>query len=215
MRFQGFPSEALSFYEGLEADNSKAYFTARRQVYEDCVRAPFEALLAELADEFGEGRMFRPYRDTRFSSDKSPYKTHAAAVCERDGAVYYVHLSADSLHAASGYYKMGKDQLERYRVAVDDERAGAELASIVAALRKKGYDVGGHGDVLRSAPRGYRTDHPRIDLLRQKSLIIGKEWEPGPWLHTTQAKERVVKVWRDAKPLNVWLTTRVGPSGSD
>lgn len=78
--FRGWRVEALEFYEGLEAENSKAYWQRNREVYDRMVRAPMEALLEEVAPEWGEGRIFRPYRDVRFSADKSPYKTHIGAV---------------------------------------------------------------------------------------------------------------------------------------
>jgi uncharacterized protein (DUF2461 family) len=79
MAFTGWPVEAVEFYEGLQADNSKVYWDAHKSVYSDCVRAPMEQLLGELADEFGPGKLFRPYRDVRFSADKTPYKTSCAA----------------------------------------------------------------------------------------------------------------------------------------
>jgi hypothetical protein len=71
INFKGWPDSALHFFEGLEADNSKAYWLDHKEVYERDVRAPMEALLADLRDDFGTARMFRPYRDTRLSSDKS------------------------------------------------------------------------------------------------------------------------------------------------
>ena len=77
-RFDGFPERALIFYEGLEADNSKPYWTDHKAVYEECVQAPMLALLAELEPEFGAAKFFRPYRDVRFAKDKTPYKTNAA-----------------------------------------------------------------------------------------------------------------------------------------
>ena len=79
MTFSGWPIEAVEFYEGLEADNSKVYWQEHKAVYDRFVKAPMEELLAELADEFGAGRLFRPYRDVRFSADKTPYKTNCAA----------------------------------------------------------------------------------------------------------------------------------------
>ena len=74
MAFRGWPIEAVEFYEGLEADNSKVYWQEHKAVYERQVKAPMEELLAELADEFGEGKLFRPYRDVRFSADKTPFR---------------------------------------------------------------------------------------------------------------------------------------------
>jgi uncharacterized protein (DUF2461 family) len=74
MTFKGWPDRALAFYDGLEADNSKAYWLDHKDVYERDVKAPMEALLAELTKEFGETKLFRPYRDVRFSADKSPFR---------------------------------------------------------------------------------------------------------------------------------------------
>jgi uncharacterized protein (DUF2461 family) len=82
MTFRGWPEEALEFYVGLEADNSKAYFQANKATYDECVKAPFLALSDEIEREFGPLRVFRPNRDIRFSKDKTLYKTTAAAATE-------------------------------------------------------------------------------------------------------------------------------------
>lgn len=207
MAFAGWPAEAIEFYEGLEADNSKSYWQAHKDVYEGEVKAPMEALLAELAPEFGEGRIFRPNRDLRFSPDKSPYKTAMGAMV---GDAGYVQISARGLGAGSGYYMMASDQLDRYRRAVADDGTGGELSGIVAEAREKGLEITGH-DTLKSAPRGYSKDHPRIDLLRCKGLIAWVEWPVGPWLGTAEAKDRLVEFLRATRPLNAWLDTHVGP----
>jgi uncharacterized protein (TIGR02453 family) len=207
MTFRGWPTEALKFFEGLEADNSKAYWQRNKDVYDRSVRAPMEELLEELVPQWGEGRIFRPYRDIRFSSDKSPYKTNIAAMVG-DG---YVQLTADGLGVGSGMWEMAPDQLERYRVAVSEDRSGVKLDGLVAKARAAGLEVTGHG-VLKTAPRGYPKDHPRIELLRYKGLIAWREWPPAAWLGTRRAKERVVEFFRLAKPLNDWLRTHVGPS---
>jgi uncharacterized protein (TIGR02453 family) len=208
--FRGWPAEAVEFYEGLEADNTKAYWQDHRQVYETCVRAPMEALLEKVEPEFGKGKIFRPYRDVRFSADKSPYKTAIAAVAAQEGSVFYVQLSADGLFAASGYYQMARDQVGRFRTAVDGDATGDELARIVAQLVKDGYEVG--GEALRRAPRGFRPDHPRIQLLLHKGVTMGRSWPPAAWLGTARAADRVIGVWRAAGPLNAWLQTHVGPT---
>jgi uncharacterized protein (TIGR02453 family) len=207
MVFRGWPAEALEFFEGLEADNSKTYWQQNRGIYDRLVRAPMEELLEELAPEWGEGRIFRPYRDIRFSADKSPYKTNIAAVVG-DG---YVQLTADGLGAGSGMYEMAPDQLDRYRKAVAEDRSGKELATWAAAAMAAGLEVTGH-DVLKTAPRGYPKDHPRIELLRHKGLITWREWPAGPWLGTRQAKDRVIEFFRQSKPINEWLGTHVGQS---
>jgi len=207
MAFRGWPAEALEFYEGLEADNTKTYWQANKHVYETIVRAPMEELLAELEPEWGEGHIFRPYRDVRFSADRSPYKTHIGAVVG-DG---YLQLSADGLAAGSGMWEMASDQLERYREAVDDDRRGTELERIVADARSAGLQVMGH-ETLKTAPRGFPKDHPRIELLRFKGLIAWREWPVGAWLGTRRAKDRIVEFLRLSEPLNGWLHANVGPS---
>src|SRR5689334_7282727 len=100
MGFRGWPAEALEFFEELAADNSKTFWTAHKQFYDTQVYAPMAALVAELEPEFGKGKIFRPYRDVRFSADKSPYKTEIAAVLGRG----YVRLHAAGLGAGSGRY---------------------------------------------------------------------------------------------------------------
>lgn len=208
MPFSGWPEEALDFFEGLEADNSKAYWHANRSVYDTIVRGPMDELLAELKSEFGEGKVFRPYRDIRFSADKSPYKTHMGATLAKGG---YVQLSAEGLMAGCGMYVMASDQLERFRAAIDDKRTGAALEKLVAALRSNGIEVGAHGE-LKTAPKGYPKDHPRIALLRLKGLISWRRWPVGAWLGTRKAKDRIVEFLRASKPLNDWLRRNVGES---
>jgi len=205
MAFAGWPIEAVEFYEGLEADNSKVYWQDNKAVYDRQVKAPMEELLTELADEFGAGKIFRPYRDVRFSADKTPYKTNCAATIGSG----YVSFSAEGLSVGGGLYMPDPKALARYREAVDKEKSGAELATIVAALHKAGYQTMAH-DVLKTAPRGYPKDHPRIDLLRHKGIAMMKTWPVGAWLGTKKAKDRVVETLRAGVPLNDWLARHVG-----
>jgi uncharacterized protein (TIGR02453 family) len=204
--FTGWPERAFEFYEGLEADNSKEYWTAHRAVYDADVLAPMEALLAELAAEFGDGRLFRPYRDIRFSADKSPYKTAIGASLAKGG---YVHLSADGLAVALGYHLMAPDQLARYRRAVAEDVTGEQLRRVLAELEGQGVDVVGE-EPLKTVPRGFTKEHPRADLLRYKGLIAWQEWPVEKWMHTAGAKRRVVDHLRAAQPLQAWLDDRVG-----
>ncbi|HNA49355.1 MAG TPA: DUF2461 domain-containing protein [Mycobacterium sp.] len=205
MAFAGWPIEAIEFYEGLEADNSKVYWQDHKAVYDRRVKAPMEELLAELADEFGTGKIFRPYRDVRFSADKTPYKTNCAATIGSG----YISFSADGLSVGGGLYMPDPKALARYREAVDNEKSGVELVKIVAALRKEGYDTMAH-EVLKTAPKGYPKDHPRIELLRYKGIAMMKTWPVGAWLGTRKAKDRVVTTLRAGVPLNQWLLRNVG-----
>ena len=207
MGFSGWSPEAVAFFQDLQTDNTKAYWTAHKGFYEASVREPMAELLDELSGEFGPGRIARPYRDIRFRADKSPYKTEIYATLDRGG---YVRFGADGLTAALGYYMMTAAQLERYRRAVDDETGGTRLAGLVARLREEGFEVGG-AQALKTAPRGYRTDHPRIELLRYRGLICWRHWPVAPWLHTAKARDHVTGFLRTAAPLQRWLDLRVGP----
>jgi len=155
--------------------------------------------------------VFRPNRDVRFSKDKSPYKTRCYAVAEGEGGEsYYVEVSAKGLVVATGYWMMANDQLDRYRYAVDDDRAGAALEGVVAGVRQQGLDIEGPG--LTTAPRGYPRDHPRVALLRHKSVAAMRRFPPAAWLGTPAAADRIVEVWWASGELNEWLARHVGPS---
>jgi len=212
MTFRGWPQDALDFYSGLEADNSKTYWLAHKQTYDECVKGPFLALSDEIEREFGPLHVFRPNRDIRFAKDKSPYKTAAAAVTESEGgAAYYVQISSEGLYVGSGYYHLAPDQLERYRAAVADSKSGPKLAAAVAGLRKNRYEVASR-ESLQRAPRGFAPDHPRVELLRMKGMHVGRTFGAPAWVHTSRALDRIVTAWRDAASANRWLDKYVGPS---
>jgi uncharacterized protein (TIGR02453 family) len=205
MAFGGWPEEALEFYEGLEADNSKSYWTSHKAIYEDRVLRPMTELVEQLAPEFGEPKIFRPYRDIRFSADKTLYKTHIGATI---GPHSYVQFSADGLAAGAGMWHMEPAQLARYRTAVAADSTGAEIEAIIAKLEKSGIEIHGHG-TLKSAPRGYPPDHPRIGLLRHKGLTSWQHWAPEPWLRTPQAADRALSFFQASAALCDWLTSNV------
>jgi uncharacterized protein (TIGR02453 family) len=208
--FEGFPDEGLVFYEGLEADNTKTYWTRAKSSYDAHVRAPLLALLEELAPEFGTAKVFRPYRDVRFSNDKTPYKTHQGAVIHPQGraAARYVQISADGLRVAGGCWRLESDQVTRYRRAVADEVQGPRLQAEVERLSAAGWAI--DGERLVRVPAGFDADAARLDLLKHKSLHAGRAWEPADWLHSREALERVRDAWRDLAALNVWLDDNVG-----
>jgi uncharacterized protein (TIGR02453 family) len=211
MGFKGFPIEAVEFYEGLIADNSRTYWQAHKPVYESAVKAPLTALLGELA-AYGPFHVFRPNKDVRFAKDKRPYKDHIAAYGESEGgAGFYVQFSATGLIAGSGYYHMAADQLDRYRDALDGDKVGTEIVAITDALRSEGLDLTAISS-LKTAPRGYAREHPRIELLRLKGLVATHRWKPAKWMQTNAVVDRVRVAWEICAPMNAWLDAHVGPS---
>jgi uncharacterized protein (TIGR02453 family) len=206
MAFRGWPAEALDFYEGLMADNSKTYWLAHKETYDGCVRTPMTELLTELEPEFGPAKIYRPYRDVRFSKDKTPYKTAIAASFERGG---YVHLSVEGLAAGSGFYMFDSDRMRRFREAVANDESGRRLVAVIDAIRAKDIEVHSH-EMLKRVPSGYPPDHPRAELLRYKDLVAWKHWPVGAWLGTAKAKTKLVDFFHDTTALNDWLAKQVG-----
>jgi uncharacterized protein (TIGR02453 family) len=204
-KYAGWRGDFQGFFLGLQMNNSKAYFDAHRRQYEEDVKAPMVALLADLETEFGPARLSRPNRDIRFAADKSPYKTNIYADARSGG---YVSLDATSLVAAGGRYMLDVAELARFREAVATDDSGTQLDRVVAALRRKGYEIGGQD--LKRVPPPYSKDHPRGDLLRHKRLIYWRRWKIEPWIATAQVRDRVAEVWRDGAALSSWLSAHVG-----
>jgi uncharacterized protein (TIGR02453 family) len=202
MAFEGWKGDFIGFFRGLEADNSKTYFEAHRKQYEQDVRGPLQELVAELEGTLGPGKLFRIHRDIRFSADKSPYKTNVAAVAGR----MYIHLAANEFFVATGAHMPDTPWLTRYREAVAGP-AGDALARQVKTMRAAGVGLG--GNELKSAPRGYPADHPRIELLRWREVGAGKHFPIGPWIATPAVKDRVLETWKVMRPFADWLKENV------
>ncbi|GAA1524914.1 DUF2461 domain-containing protein [Kribbella lupini] len=204
MSFTGFPVAALDFYDDLEMDNTKTFWAEHKHVYEESVKAPMAALLAELEAEFGAAKIFRPYRDVRFAKDKTPYKTHQGAFLPTGPSTgRYVELSAPGVRVGAGFYEAAADRLGRIRTAIDEDRRGKELQNLLDALVAAGWTIG--GEKLKTSPRGYDAAHPRIELLRHKSIALNKSYGFEPVIHTAELVDRVRADWRDVTPLLDWL----------
>ena len=212
--FPGFTKEAFSFYEGLEDDNSKAYWLSHKATFDVNVKSAMEAFLASLPESYHPFHVFRPNRDVRFAKDKSPYKTMHGASSETDGgSIRYTHVAAGGLLVAAGQYMMQNDQIARARAAIDDDTTGKELVKLVAALVKKGYQVGPGGNPpLKTTPKGYPADHPRIELLRWKGLIASTDITNKTVLTSPKVRDEAMAFWKASLPLLHWLDTNVGPT---
>jgi uncharacterized protein (TIGR02453 family) len=206
-----FPHAAFSFYASLAADNSRAFWQAHREVYEQAVRQPMAELLSALGAEFG-GRpaLFRPQRDTRFSADKAPYKTHQGGFLElAPGTGYHVQVDASGLLVSGGFHAQGADQTAAYRAAVSDTRPGAQLAAITAVLCRDGFTLA--GDQVRTRPRGIAIDHPRLDLARRRWLVGERRHSPADMAERT-ADEVVRADWAALRPLVEWVIAECPPA---
>jgi uncharacterized protein (TIGR02453 family) len=203
-QFTGFPVRALDFYDDLEVDNTRSFWEQHKDTYAEAVRAPMTALVAALEPEFGEPKVFRPYRDVRFAKDKTPYKTHQGAFVAAGAATgWYVEISARGTRVGAGFYDAAGPRLAAIRAGMAHDLHGPRLEKILAGLRRKGFEI--TGEQLRTSPRGYDADHPRIGLLRHKQLLAGRRYgfeadDIGPPL-----LERVRADWRSLRPLVEWV----------
>jgi uncharacterized protein (TIGR02453 family) len=209
MTFEGFGTAALDFYDDLEIDNSRAFWDANKQVYTEAVLAPMRALTAALEPEFGAAKVFRPYRDVRFSSDKRPYKTHQGAFVQAaDETGFYVELSARGVRIGGGFYYASPERLAGYRDAVAADGSGRQLSRIVNKLTRSGFEIG--GDRLKTKPRGVDPDHPRLELLRHRSLVAGRMLGFDPVIQTADLVDVVRSDWRSLRPLVNWVVKSTG-----
>jgi uncharacterized protein (TIGR02453 family) len=209
----GFSAKATRFFEDLEDNNTREFWTAHKDVFDREVSQPLAALLESLPDRYQPFRILRMHRDLRFSKDKSPYKTQQGAMHEGGGGGHYLHIAADGLLVAAGTYQMEADQLERYRAAVDDNRSGKTLERVLAELSKASIEVlTDDPPPLKTAPRGYPKEHPRIDLLRQKGLIAHRSLAGSGLRRQDTLREFVVETYDACEPLLRWLGKHVGPT---
>ena len=194
---------AAGFYRGLAADNSRAYFESRRDVYQRAIRIPLEDLADIAQERYGPGKVFRPNRDTRFSKDKSPYKLGGAMWAGRVGGVY-AQISAAGVWAGGGLYEPSRDQLARAReaIAASRGRAAGALRKAIDAAASGGLEF--TGSPLKTAPRGYDREHPQIELLRLQRFAAMKR------LPLKATQDDVVAAWRAVEPLLAWVERYAG-----
>jgi uncharacterized protein (TIGR02453 family) len=187
-RFSAFPKEGLRFLRSLKRNNNREWFQEHKGIYERVVKRPMEELVEALAVDFKEfapemladtkSSIRRIYRDTRFSHDKTPYKTHVAAIFPRqgfgkhEGARLYLHISATDIYIGGGVYMPVPEDLTAIRTHIAGNNRA--FTSIVEASSFRRIFGGLSGDQLLRVPRGFSADHPAADYLRYKQYLAGR-----------------------------------------
>ncbi|NUP58223.1 MAG: DUF2461 domain-containing protein [Pseudarthrobacter sp.] len=208
--FAGIPPEAFRFYAELEENNNRDWWLGHKDTYDSAVKEPLTELLAALEPEFGPAKLFRPYRDVRFSPDKSPYKTAQGAFAARqEGVGFYLQVNADGLLIGGGYHSHTPAQLARFRAAADASASGAVLQEIVDAVAGAGFSI--EGEKLKTVPHGFAKDHPRAELLKHKSLSAGVEVGQPDWVSTPAVHDEIAARWRQLRPLVEWVGRYAAP----
>ena len=186
--FGGFPPEAMTFFRGLKKNNTREWFQPRKQIYDEKVKAPMldlvTALMRRLADfapdHVGDPNkaIYRIYRDTRFSKNKTPYKTHIAAVFPRRnlekhcGAGYYFSVSPDEIEVGGGVYMPAPEDLRAIRDYLAEHHEEFRRITSARHVRRLLGEV--RGERLTRVPKGYAPDHPAADLLLMKQFLLFK-----------------------------------------
>ncbi|HUZ78479.1 MAG TPA: DUF2461 domain-containing protein [Chloroflexota bacterium] len=225
VRFQGFPAGGFDFLLELQAHQSREWFKSSKERYQELWVRPLEALLEDMAARLvgdfpevlaGRRHVFRIQRDTRFSADKSPYKTNVAAHIQvrpslgAEWAVpgFYVHFGLENNFIGGGSWDVGKELLPRFRAAIADERQGGELAAIVSQLTPRGIELASH-ERLKRVPAPYPQDHPRAELLKLKGLSAGTQDVPEELMGQPAFVDWLFEQLHHISPLIHWLEAAV------
>lgn len=186
MKFPGFSPQALTFLRNLKRNNQREWFQPRKAQYESLIKLPMLELIGCLNEEFArfapdyvtppQKATYRIYRDTRFSKDKSPYKTHISAIfprhtaVKREGAVFYFHFTEKELLVFGGVYMPEPDELLAYRTLLQERHADLEEILRDKRLRRAVGEL--QGEQLSRMPKGFPTDHPAEGMLRRKQWYL-------------------------------------------
>lgn len=206
----GIPAEAFEFYDHLAVDNSREFWNAHKAEYERNVREPLRELAEALAPDFGAPHLYRPYRDMRFSRDKTPIKDHQGCLLEGpNGLGWYLQISSAGLMAAGGWYQSTPVQVKRFREALA-EQGGKELRAALKVATKGGFTI--DGDQLKTRPRGVAEDDPDLDLYRHRTMHATRHWEPEAWMETKRIERTLRTSLEKLRPMIEVLSGMVGPA---
>jgi len=217
-RVSCFPPEALAFLRALKRHNRREWFKPRKEKYEALVRAPMIAIVERLADDFRtfapdlvaspKTSVYRVYRDTRFSENKTPYKTHVAAIFpsrglpKHQGAGLYFHVSPEEVWVGGGMYAPDTSQLQAVR-----EHLASNLKRLKRIVESPAFrrEVGSlEGERLKRVPRGFPGDHPAADYLRYRQFIVGREF-PAAFATSPRFYDAILKLFQRVAPFSRFL----------
>jgi uncharacterized protein (TIGR02453 family) len=221
MAFRGFLDQDGKFFGKLAKNQTREWFLANKATFEEGWHAPMKLLLAEvfaLVDDalpycdLEDPKVFRIYRDVRFSKDKAPYKTNIGGTIPLKGTgkvtevpiALYFHVGYQDCFAASGNYMMDGATLKRFRDALVDQEKGAAFAAIVRKLDKQGFSLDSH-ETAKRIPKGYDPAHPHAEHLRRKGLTVTFPKTPKELLTSPKLVSHLAKHVKTAAPLVEWL----------
>lgn len=219
--FKGFSDETVRFFEDLKVNNTKEWFNTNRERYDNGVIAPAREFVVAMGEKLHsispdivaipktDKSIFRIHRDTRFSPNKSPYKTHQGIFFWEGGGKklensgFYFHIEPPNLMLGVGLHVFPKQYLAPYREAVADETLGGNIREILAAIESKNYTYG--GSHYKRVPRGYNDDHPGAELLKHNGLYSSFTTEFPEEFYSEGLVDYCFNIFKDMAPLHQWL----------
>jgi uncharacterized protein (TIGR02453 family) len=219
--FEGFSKKTLDFFDRLTRSNTKKWFGAHRDDYEEHVLTPSRTFVLALGDKLIKAApgvqadprinksLFRINRDTRFSKDKTPYKTHLGLwFWEGPGkrmecSGFYFQLDPTGIMLGTGLYCFTRELLDHYRRSVVDPKHGPALVRAVNKVQKAGFDIGGR--FYKKTPRGYDPKHKNADFLLFNGLYAGFQASPPEELYSEKLVDYCMDVYKKTLPLHKWL----------
>ena len=223
--FTGFPKEGIKFLNDLRKNNTRDWFNKNKAIYDDQLVAPAKSFVVAMGEKLKSlspnviaepavnKSLFRLNRDTRFSPDKTPYKTQFSIFFwEGDGKRmenpgYYLCFDGQKLTIAAGAHEFSREKLDAYREAVIGEKSGAQLDEVLKKLKRKGIEPGGAH--YKRVPRDYDANHPRAELLKHNGLYLMTETKLPAELHRKQFVTYCMKEFRKMDPLQRWLASNL------
>lgn len=223
--FEGFPKEGIAFLKKLKKNNNRLWFAKHKGEYESFVKLPMQSLIVALQPHFirlapdyelhPKRSIFRIYRDTRFSKDKTPYKTHIAAHAVPKGKLkglevsgYYMHIEPGMVYAGAGIYMPDGNQLKKIRRAIVN-RSDEFLAIVESRRFKKMFgELEMKGERLKRVPPDFDANHPMAEWLRYKHYFVGVEW-PESKCYSAKLVDDFVEVFETADPLVKFLNRAI------
>lgn len=215
LEFSGFPADAVKFLTQLNENNNREWFAANKSTYETAIKTPAEQFCDAMSSAVEamtgvphKAKIFRIYRDVRFSKDKTPYNTHLriSFTPETGGEnrpAWYFGLEMDHIVLGVGLFGFSKTGLNRFRDLIIEE-PGAKLEAHFERLRAASYRIG--EPELKRIPSGYDKDHPRAELLRHKRVTVWKDYSDAKPVYTPGLVDECMSAFQDMNPVYDWLT---------
>lgn len=220
--FSGFTKDTVRFFNGLRRNNNREWFNKNRETYDEQVMEPAKAFVTAMGERLKtvvpkiiavplvNKSIFRINRDTRFTQDPAPYKTHLGLYFwegtkpRMESPGFYFHVEPPNLYLGSGMYMFPDNLMPRYRRAVVDPKLGKELRKVLAAIAKhKEYEIGGQH--YKRVPAGYDPGHPSAELLKHNGLWVGYETKIPEEFFSVRLVDYCFERYEPLVPLHRWL----------